>query len=408
MRPTGLFFITLSLLIFATVPTLAADAPDKKRTYEIKQSLKRERKNKRRKEKARELQKEMNTARKKKSAEKRAKKGITMDAETKEIALEKIHWLKTRSERSGNGMIAMSSDDYKHYINDGPRLHWTLVVFTARGGRYRCQQCHTVHPHLVKIGSSLNFTQEQPTFIAEIDIQRNGDIFQALALNHAPKFIMVPPTASKRTPKIKTLYKKLPDKYKMNVNNAVSEDDLKKFVVRHTGKDFELVEIIDYNGLAASAIMLGMVIAGLYYHGHKIAMLREYKLPYFTGAMVAFVWLMGGGMYNIIRNTQFSGQGSGLSALFHPGTGSQYIAGGLIAGVLNFGVGAAIILMNTWALKPYQKPKNAREPRTLVERIKALKPSPSLCLVGAVILWFNLVMVYTMKNPSYRLGFVQA
>eukprot|EP00466_Bigelowiella_natans_P002822 jgi/Bigna1/130476/aug1.11_g5184 len=381
----------------------------KNQHYEIKQNLKKERKKRRREAKEQEREKMLNAMKKKQKQEKRNAKGQSIPPEIKETADEKvvrlketqtydddgaamIAWLRKRVEKSSSKIISLAPDSYKEYVNNGPRLHWSLVVFTARGARYR-------------------YSLAQPTFVMEVDVQHNQEIFNAVSLSHAPVFLMVPPTTSSKAPKVKTLYKKLPDKFRLNAHNNIGIEDLRKFLSRHTKQEVELVEEIDYNVLFGWVILLGMIVAGIYYSGDKLFKLREFKLPYFGMAIVAYIWLMGGGMYNIIRGTAFSGNGNGLSAFFHPSNGTQYGAGGLIVGMLHFGVGAMVILMNTWALKAHQpegsKRKSYREPRTPMQMIRELKPSPGLCLAGAVFLWYNLVMIYTMKNPSYRLGFVQ-
>jgi len=413
-----------SLLLLAIVPhttrgeevdaadTKAKRSQRKQQNYEIKQNLKKERKKRRREQKEQDRERALDLMKKKKKQEKRGLRGQTIDPEIKEAAEEKIDWLRRRVEKSSNSIVSLSPDSYKEYVNDGPRLHWSLVVFTARGSRYRCAICHQVHPHVVQLAKSMNYTLSQPTFVMEVDVQYNQEIFNEISLSHAPVFLMIPPTTSNKKPKIKTLYKKLPDKFRLNAHNNIGIDDLTKFLARHTKQEVELVEIIDTNVLLGYFVFFCIGATGLYYKGDKVYKLREYTLPYFVVSIAMFIWLMGGGMYNIIRGTSFSGNGNGLSAFFHPSNGTQYAAGGFIVGCLHFGVGGMIILLNTWALRNPQndvpKRKSYRELKTPLQVLKELKPSPGLCLVGATVLWYNLVMVYTMKNPSYRLGFVRA
>eukprot|EP00467_Chlorarachnion_reptans_P013325 CAMPEP_0114516842 /NCGR_PEP_ID=MMETSP0109-20121206/17555_1 /TAXON_ID=29199 /ORGANISM="Chlorarachnion reptans, Strain CCCM449" /LENGTH=423 /DNA_ID=CAMNT_0001697281 /DNA_START=121 /DNA_END=1392 /DNA_ORIENTATION=- len=419
-KGTWLLLCAAALLLLHAEPSLGkeVDAKEKRaakklQNYEIKQNLKKERKKKWREDKEKGRKENMAALKKQKSGEKRQKKKTAMDPKLKEAAEEKIAYLRRRIEGSYSKIISLVPDSYREYVNDGPRLHWSLVVFTARGSRYRCSICHVVHPHVVRLAQSMNYTLNQPTFVMEVDVQRNQEIFNEIELSHAPVFLMIPPTTSTRKPKIKTLYKKLPDKYRLNAHNNIGGEDLKKFLARHTKQEVELIEVIDYNVLVGWACLVGMIVAGLYYRGDQLHKIRQFTLPYFGICIITFIWLAGGGMYNIIRGTAFSGNGVGFSSFFHPSNGNQYMAGGLIVGCLNFGVGAMIILLNTWALKDHEelklaKKKSTREPKTPLQHLKELKPSPGLCLIGATVLWYNLIMIYTMKNPSYRLGFVQA
>jgi len=418
MRASVLPFLLAALLLVTIAPLAdgaAADASTGKQAksnkYETKQSLKKEKKKKRREEKAELREKTVKAMKKKKAAVIKKKKGLEMSDELMAVAEEKMSWLRRAVDGSNSKIISLTPGSYREYVNDGPRLHWSFVVLTARGGGYRCPMCRQVHPDVLQIAKSLNYTKDQPTFVLEVDISRNQEIFNEMALTIAPVFLMIPPTPSDRKPKVKTLYKKLPDKYRLSMHSNIGVDDLKKFIERHGKQEINLIEELDISALFGWIIILGGISAFLYYKGDKLHHMREYKLPYFGVSIIAYIWLMGGGMYNIIRGTPFSGNGGGLMAFIHPSNGNQYGAGGLIVGGLNFGVGAMIILMNTWALRtpspdaPTKRKRN--EFKTPLQRLKELKPNPGLCLAGATVLWYNLVMIYSIKNPSYRLGFVQ-
>jgi len=249
-----LWVLACLLLISLAVPASAENGPTsangkskkkKDKTYEVKQNLKKERKKLRREQKAKDREQVVSSLRRKKAAAERKKKVPTMSPELREHAMEKLAWLRKQTQKSADNIVSLSPDSYKEYVNDGPRLHWSLVVFTARGMRFRCSMCHQVHPHVKKIALSLNYTVDRPVFIMEVDVERNQDIFNEISLSHAPVFLMIPPTPNGKKPKIKTLYKKLPDKYRMNAHTNIGTDDLKKLIARHTKMEIELIEIID-------------------------------------------------------------------------------------------------------------------------------------------------------------------
>lgn len=404
---SALALVPLAVLLLCAAPVLGAGGGNgaSVSNYETMQKLKRERVAKRRAARAKRLSEATASLRKAAAVASRARGGgRKMKAAVRAEAEEKLRWLSKRMERAKTNVIEVSSGEYVEYVNNAPRMHWSFVVYTARDGRYRCPLCREAHGKVLRLAQSLNYTAEQPTFVIEVDIGRNKDIFDQIGLKHAPMIALVPPSSGTRKPKVSTLFNKLPEKYKSNVNPQTTADDFRKLVQRHSKQDVELVEeAVDYGNLFVLALMIGGIGAVLYLKGGELHRLREVKLPYFVSACAVFVWLSGGGMYNIIRGTQFTGD---AGQLFHPANGNQYGLGGFIVGLLNLGVGLSFVFMNTLALRA---PADGKTPSlTPMEQIRQRKPTPQLCLFAAIFLWYNLVWIYSFKNRSYNMGFVRA
>lgn len=110
-------------------------------------------------------------------------------------------------------MFLYLADQFKRYLNAGPRPYWTFVTLTALGSQYNCQLCTSAHTALLKLAQTYHthrknvmainmnetdianttVTKEAldapPVFFVNVDVDKNRPIFDALGLQSAVRMI---------------------------------------------------------------------------------------------------------------------------------------------------------------------------------------------------------------------------
>lgn len=236
-----------------------------------------------------------------------------------------------------------------------------------------------------------------PIFFAELDFNLNQEIFQAVNLQSAPFLFLVPPSFSTNSPKIGTLYNKLRSKYNFGaVQPNVRVSEITDFIARRTGVSIEAQRTVGVSDLGHLVFLLGTGLFAFYCYAVRF---RTIPLIYFLTALVFYLFCSSGGMYNILRGMPFSQVGQrGEVQYISYGHGGQYGAESMIVGSLVFGCALLLILLNSLSFKTWQG--------SSFSGVMSWLSSPFFTSALLLFLWKEYLGVYTMKNPSYRFGFV--
>jgi len=324
----------------------------------------------------------------------------------------KLKYMISETESSANGIVQLNSRSYKRYINDGPRGYFTLLVYTALGEKFRCSICKLMHREMIKLSRATNLTSFQPpVFLATLDYEDGGEVFDALQFNHVPIAVLIPPTNNTRKPAFATFYKALPQQFRLMSTGRLAAADFANFIERNTPiSGISIPEpapkLYKYVGLAIIVLIFSyLLITSVLYK--NVLKYRDYVFPYFLLTLVFYAWCAGAGMYNIIRDTPWHGGHGDSIEYFYPSSGSQYIYGSMIVGSVNLAIGISVILLNTWALPDKaEKPANSIA-WTLVRYSFRLVSNPYVFLALSIYIWWKLLGIYTRKNREYNFGAIR-
>lgn len=234
---------------------------------------------------------------------------------------------------------------------------------------------------------------------------KNQKLFEEMSFNSAPMMVLAPPRLASSPIKTNDFLKKLPPKYRFNLQSSMQPNDFASFVNKLAGCHVELNSAPASTGdlILVSLGLIGMSVAAWRF-GYDILMFLRgaegIRFPIVVGGWLFYAWCISGGMYNIIRHTQFAETRKDGSVNYINGDArDQYAAEGMILGALNLAVAVMIVLMNSRAygttevvdvknpkkLSPFQHLKNAIAPYF----------SPAICLGVGMALWAQIIGIYT-------------
>lgn len=362
------------------------------------------------------------------------KKKTSQSPENKKIADAKLAFMKGAAEQSG-GIVSLDSAGFKEYINNGPRPYHLLVSLTAIGPRTNCQVCHHVHAEMSALATAYEKQRQsreariasgeededpdyKPTFFVSIDVTHNREIFDALGLNTAPTVTVVPPKLTAGTPEVGKFLNKLPSKYRFtSISFTTDANEIMAFVDKFTGDSVQVVKEAGYTDLIKVVIVLGGGGFVLFRYFDKLATLRKNQVLFVVAAWLFYGYCMSGGMFNNIRGTEFTGRDQqGNTRYVHGGARDQYAAEGYMMGFCYLGAGYLLVVLNSTAFAPASKDKDKKNKtkktttvwEDLVQAVTDLaEKAPALLVMCVFLCWFQILSVYTLKNGSYRFGFVR-
>jgi len=375
-----------------------------------------------------------------------AKKRKADTPEMRRRSQEKLRALLSLAGKSSTRIINFDSAAFQSFVNEGPRPYHLVLTFTALTSQHSCPYCHMVQAgmaptaiahygrskevvsHVLSGGTSpadLN-EDELPVFFANIDMARNGPLFKEVGFNSAPYVVLAPPRLGTTTQKSSEFMKALPQKYRFNLQQSMSSSDFVSFVGKCT-QIYVNVETAKpgFMDLLFSLLILALIaFVGIKYGPSIIVsarQVRSVRTLLLIGGCALYCWCISGGMYNIIRGTQFAETRKDGSVNYINGDPrDQYAAEGLIIGVLNLACAGVIIIANIRAfdegfgsvtgvsgVSGVGVSKSRQQP-VWVHLLNAIAPalSPMACLGLAFGFWFKIVDIYSRKNWGYRYGFV--
>jgi len=355
---------------------------------------------------------------------------------------EKLKWLLSASGKTGNRIINMDTATYNAYVNEGPRPYFLMLQYTALTSAHSCMYCHMANDAIVPVAQA-NYEHNKalvagvlasnstadlpdsalPVFFATVDMARNVDLFKELKLNSAPYISLAPPRLGTSTLKVQEFVRTLAPRYRFNLQATMSPNDFSGFInklaARHVQPDSVkpgtmdlLVMLVVLSGIAAVVFKYGLTVL------LALRELRGVRQAVLVLGLVLYCWCIAGGMYNVIRGTQFAEVGKDGSVLsyINPDSRDQFAAEGLIVGVLNVGAALALVLANQRAFDDsYAQAAGSAagsggkaKASSLTHLKNALSPlfSPAVCFAITLALWYRVLAIYSIKNRGYGLGFV--
>lgn len=367
-----------------------------------------------------------------------AKKRAADTPEIRSKGHDKLRWLAAQAAKSSTHMISMDASNFHKYVNEGPRPYFLMLQFTALTSSHNCHYCHLANAAIMPVAAAhYERTKAQtefvlasnstadiadadlPVFFVNIEMARNGELFKELKLQSAPNMMLAPPRLSTNTLRGFDFIKTLPGRYRFNLQASMQPSDFGSFINKNARINLPLdAPKPTFMELLSTLIVLGLIaVAGLRWGLTILLKVREFKgIKWFILIVGCglYCWCIGGGMYNIIRQTQFSGGNRDGSTNYINGDArDQFSAEGYIIGALNLACAAALVFVNTLSFEETQvggkQSAAATKQLSPMQNLKnAVMPylSSGVCLIAFVFVWSRIVGIYNMKNPGYRLGFV--
>lgn len=238
-------------------------------------------------------------------------------------------------------------------------------------------------------------------FIMNADFANNRNVFQKLGLSTAPTLVLVPPTKSKKEIPLGKFFKSIPTKYQYSLTQGRSAEEIGNWIISTAkiswlqfGSKLELPPI---QYIIAALVLVPIA---LYMMRNVIDKLRRHMAIYVGLSMMAYTFVIGGGMFSSIRNTPWLHKdGNKIGYISHM---SRYQFGieTYIIGTLNLvgGLAAFAMIMSFRGNQPE------------IRNHKFLKVfsylTPIAPLVVMMVAWYGIMWCYNFKNGHYNFGHV--
>lgn len=343
---------------------------------------------------------------------------------------EKLKQLLRRSGESGTRIINFDTKSYHAFLSEGPRPYHLFVSYTALTSAHSCMYCHLAHDALIPVAQahyersksatamvlSSNSTadideSDLPVFFANVDMARCADLYKELKFTQAPYLILAPPRLGTKPVKPTEFIRTLPQKYRFNLQATMTPNDFAGFIHKLAGSHVHIEAAKPgFTDLVFSLVVLSAIaFVGVKYGSDIILHLREVRgirfLVLLLGCVV-YCWCISGGMYNVLKGTQFAETRQDGSINYINGDArDQFAAEGLIIGVLNLAAAAAVIVLNSRSFDdPVASPPKGAKLSPAQHLKNAIAPffTASVCLALMAALWFQVIDIYTRSDPHTR------
>jgi hypothetical protein len=393
--------------------------PTKARSVQVRsanEDLQRQRKERERRAKA-----ILNVGRKR-AEEERRRKALSENTEYVRIANEKLQdALQLASTSPYNYINIETMSDFQRFVLDGHRPYWAFVTLTSLGsGSNRCELCHELHRNLLMVTPS-NYDEMQknpsrtPIIFFNVDASKAHEVFQSMQLNSVPLLFLLPPRLGSK-PLKPSFHSTVDSKYRFPAQQQNSPFSIVEYVQRvsHTAITLNL------NGITGEEIIIAVLflaIAIFVIYRYFEALVRFYRnersrehlrVLICWGSWAVYMWCISGGMYNIIRGTEFARYEKDKPTEYISGDPrDQYGAEGLILGFFNVAAAAMLTLCNEQIRDTSSRTSTSKN-NVLKNIWSGIVPlfTPVACLLLLVAFWFQIVAIYSSKNRGYNRGFV--
>ena len=307
--------------------------------------------------------------------------------------------------------INTSSSNFKtkqKFITRGPRPYYCLVILTALSSG-NCQPCEQLNPSIEELAKIIESQRDKikridndgdndgnnnnlfsnndnlDVFILNADFSNNRNVFQKLGLSTAPTLVMVPPSKSKKEIPLSKFFKSIPTKYQYSLTSGRSAEEIGNWIINTAkinwlqfGSKLELPRI-------QYIVAIIIVVPILLFLGRKIIdKLRKTMFIYSIVCMMAYSFIIGGGMFSSIRSTPWlHKEGNKIGYISHM---SRYQFGieTYIIGGFNFLAGISAFIFIMAQRSDTNSMKNSKY-------FKYFKYVPTFIPLGAVVLgWYGM------------------
>jgi len=295
---------------------------------------------------------------------------------------EKFRQLQKMAQRSPVIHIS-SSDTYNKLVADAGRNYSIIALFTATASKFNCGPCVSIAEEMKSFGVSYevyfgNYQSEEflakPLFLAQLEPDGAMEIFQSLGFTTVPHFVYIPPGTKKVT-------KFRDDQFLRNPQTTVQ--DMINFVKEKTAVDIPL-----YQPLLERFLPLGMVIVLVVLVVRLARMYTERlydPMLWYAFALVTYMIVMAGVVYNRIRNPPFMDMQNGRAVWISPSPRTQYVAEGILVAVVLAGAGVVFVALGD-----------------LVPRIKGAWKRRVVFWISAVLLYVFLITLNNIYHAKYH------
>lgn len=321
---------------------------------------------------------------------------------------------KKSAEASSRGLVDISGSDFEKFITRGPRPYFCLVILTALSSG-NCQPCEQLNPSIESLSALIEDQRHKiprdidlysdnenvDVFVFNADFANNRAVFQKLGLSTAPTVVMIPPSKSKKEIPLGKFFKSIPTKYQYSLTSGRSAEEIGKWIADSTkvkwlefGSKMELPQM---QYIVAFVLVVPVI---LYFCRGIIDKLRKSMWIYALVCMVAWSFIIGGGMFSSIRNTPWLHKdGNKIGYISHQSRYQFGIETYLVGGLnLLAGVAAFVFIM---AQRSDQQEMRGNK------YFKWFKFVPSFIpLVAVVAGWYGIMWCYNFKNGHYNMGHV--
>lgn len=307
--------------------------------------------------------------------------------------------LLKEAKKGSNNIIELTTRNYKRIL-EGPRDSFILVFLTASAPQIGCSICMEAgeeynmvvsswfkdHPD----GLSTKGAEPKGLFFAKADIkdpQNIPEIFQFYSLQHVPRFLLFSPGGDINTYDVIDLMGNPGIERASNIVNSL------KGATKIT--DFKIYKPIDWSFAMIGAVATFVTVYLFKRHSTVMINLLTMK-PLWATLWTSFIILMlGGYMYNTIRNAQLAGVGEGGEIMyFMPNqTQNQFKIETQVVGVLYTALAASVLglIIGIPKLRTYFKGKGH-----MYEAILSI-----LLTTVVYALFAGLTAIFNIKHPGY-------
>ena len=348
-------------------------------------------------------------------------------------------------------LYSVTSNQFMSLIHDPPRPYWLFVSLTALSSMNQCAMCVQANDvlkpvakayaeqHTQRFNMSRNLydtldtyvNNDIPLFFLNVDVQRNGEVFKELKLQHAPVMVLLPPTVSDKSRKLASFLNNVPSKYKFNTMVGKFETrDFTQFIQRQTGitgvtvsaSDDVQPSLLDAVIPLSVLTFIGVIV---YMNWDQLLALRGYSGMSMIAQVAAWMFYMyciSGGMYNSIRGTIWAEYDAktGSTQYINGDVRDQYASEGYLMGLAVVVAGFMVVLMDDKAFQTVSTGQlSGKQNVASLSATTALQSSkwyaPLLVLADsvfrpavsgaiAVLAWYSVLAVYSIKNHGYNFG----
>lgn len=236
---------------------------------------------------------------------------------------EKLDWMQKRTDEASNGVISMTSEEFKEYVFQGPRPYHVFLTMTGTAPQHRCYSCRHYQEATAIVARSHRQQQQQqqhrqtgqgvegdgefstPLFFVELDMgPRTHEIFEAANLRQIPSVMMIKKRSTPNPPsrKLSTFLRKHPAKYRFQqMQRMIEPSDLTAFIFKTTNRQIDVEVPINRLQLV---FIVGLLLAlpyAVFRFWDYLILVRRQTMLIVSCVLIWYSFCIAGGMYNIIR-----------------------------------------------------------------------------------------------------------
>jgi len=254
---------------------------------------------------------------------------------------EKFRQLQKMAQKSP--VIRFNTPDmYNRFVTEAGRNYSFFVFFTATHPKYNCGPCVAIADEFTKFGASYEMFfgpgynsesfLEKPFFLAQLEPSDCLEVFQSYQFSTVPHFAYVP-SGSKKVTKLRD------DQFLRS--SQIDQFDIGEFVNNKISVEVPAYQspLEKFGPLLAFAGTIFLIIRLARKYPNRVYS----PMLWYILALVTYMIVMAGVVYNRIRNPPFMDVQGGRPVLIAPQPRTQYVAEGLLVAIVLAGLGVVFV-----------------------------------------------------------------